>query len=157
MQAWRITRRAHALDRSGTGARLTGGRWNSPGLSAVYAGLTPEIAALEKLIHTSELLPRDLALVRLDLPDDQPLYRSTAPDNLPAGWDALPSSTAAAAFGDAFLRAGTHLGVIVPSVVMPEAFNIVLNPAHAAFTGVKFRIVRPFAFDARLRGVGKRV
>ena len=152
MQAWRITQRAHALDRTGTGSRLTGGRWNSVGHAAIYAGLTPEIAALEKLVHTSELLPRDLVLVQLDLPDGAELYRRHSASDLPAGWDVLPSSTVAAEFGDDFLRAGVHLGLIVPSVVMPEAFNIVLNSAHSAFSAVTFRIVRLFAFDSRLRG-----
>ena len=151
MQAWRITQRARALDRQGTGARLTGGRWNPPGRAAAYAGLTPEIAALEKLVHTSELLPRDLVLVRLELPDDAHLYRRHAVNDLPAGWDVLPGSTAAAAFGDEFLRGGMHLGLVVPSVVMPEACNVVLNPVHAAFGAVTFRIVRPFGFDPRLR------
>lgn len=151
MQAWRITQRTHALDRLGTGARLAGGRWNSAGTAAVYAGMTPEIAALEKLVHTSELLPRDLVLVRLDLPEGGGLYRRSPEKDLPAGWDVLPSSTVAAEFGDAFLRAGKHLGLIVPSAVMPEASNILLNPAHAAFAGVTFHIVRSFEFDSRLR------
>lgn len=152
MRAWRIVKRAHALDREGTGARLSGGRWNSPGLAALYAGLTPEIAALEKLVHTSDLLPPDLVLTSLDLPGDDRLYRRPGIKDLPAGWNALPSSTAAAALGDEFLRAGESLGLIVPSAVMAEALNIMLNPAHPAFSAVAIRIVRPFQFDSRLRG-----
>ena len=62
MQAWRIAKRAYALDRQGTGARQSGGRWNSPGVAAVHAGLTPEIAAMEKLVHTGDILPQDLVL-----------------------------------------------------------------------------------------------
>lgn len=150
MQAWRIAKKAFALDRQGTGARLSGGRWNSPGVAAVYAGLTPEIAALEKLIHTGDLLPQDLVLALIVLPDDQRLYRHYSVDNLPVGWDALPSSATATALGDQFLLSSSHLGLIVPSAVMPEASNIVLNPNHPAFSVVTIRVVRSFEFDSRL-------
>lgn len=152
MQAWRIAKLAYALDRQGTGARLTGGRWNSPGVAAIYAGLTPEIAAMEKLVHTSDMLPQDLVLAMIELPSDEGLYRRCTVDDLPDGWDALPSSTAAIAIGDEFLLAATHLGLIVPSAVMPEAFNVVLNPNHPEFSAATISIVRPFEFDSRLRG-----
>ena len=150
MQAWRIAKRVHVLDREGTGARLSGGRWNSPGVAAVYAGLTPEIAAMEKLVHTGDMLPQDLMLARFSLPDDDKLYQRFTVSDLPDGWDTLPSSTAAIALGDAFLVATTYLGLIVPSAVMPEAFNVVLNPLHKAFSMVTINIVRPFEFDSRL-------
>ena len=150
MQAWRISKRGYALDRQGTGARLTGGRWNSSGIAAIYAGMSPEIAAMEKLVHTSDILPRDLVLSVLDLPDDDQLYFRLTVDDLPAGWDALPSSTAAISIGDKFLLASTHLGLIVPSAIMPEASNVVLNPIHPAFGSVTIRVIRPFEFDSRL-------
>jgi len=152
MQAWRIAKRPYAFDRQGTGARLSGGRWNSPGIAAVYAGLTPEIAAMEKLVHTGDLLPQDLVLTVIELPDNHKLYQRYSVKDLPVGWDALPSSTSAITLGDQFLRAASHLGLTVPSAVMPEAFNIVLNPNHPAFAAVTFNIVRPFEFDSRLLG-----
>ena len=152
MQAWRIAKRVFALDRQGTGARLSGGRWNSPGVAAIYAGLTPEIAAMEKLVHTGDILPQDLVLTAIELPDDHALYQSYTVKDLPVGWDALPSSTAAIKLGDQFLLATSHLGQIVPSAVMPEAFNIVLNPNHPAFAAITINIIRPFEFDSRLLG-----
>ena len=151
MQAWRIAKRQHALDRQGTGARLAGGRWNSPDVAAIYAGLTPEIAALEKLVHIGDSLPADLVLVELELPDDQKLYQYYMLNDLPPGWDDLPSSTVATQLGDRFLFDGVHLGLIIPSSVMPESNNIVLNPNHAAFSGVTMVILRSFEFDSRLR------
>ena len=150
MQAWRIAKRSYALDRQGAGARLTGGRWNSSGIAAIYAGMSPEIAAMEKLVHTSDILPQDLVLSVFDLPDDERLYLRLAAADLPAGWDALPSSTAAISIGDKFLLASTQLGLVVPSAIMPEASNVVLNPHHSAFDSVTIRIVRPFEFDSRL-------
>jgi RES domain-containing protein len=150
MQAWRIAKRAYALDLNGVGARLTGGRWNSPGVAAIYAGMTAEIAAMEKLVHTSDLLPQDLVLAVIELPDDANLYQRYFAKDLPDGWDALPSSASAILMGDKFLLDSKHLGLFVPSAIMPEATNVVLNPNHLAFASVTISIVRPFEFDSRL-------
>lgn len=151
MQVWRLAKQAFALDRQGTGARLSGGRWNSPGVAAIYAGLTPEITALEKLVHTGSVLPLDLVLLKLTLPEGENLYQFANFDALPSGWDAIPGSAAAIVFGDAFLTGGTRLGLIVPSAVMPEARNMVINPHHPEFSKISMEIIRPFLFDQRLR------
>lgn len=150
MQAWRIAKRAYALDLNGTGARLTGGRWNSPGVAAIYAGMTAEIAAMEKLVHSSDLLPKDLVLAVILLPDDAKLYVRYSVKDLPDGWDALPSSASAISIGDKFLLDSKRLGLFVPSAIMPEATNVVLNPNHPAFANVTISVVRPFEFDSRL-------
>lgn len=152
MHAWRIAKKEFALDRTGIGARLFGGRWNSPGVAVIYAGMTPEISAMERLVHAGDILPADLVLVRLDLPEKANLYHRCVKTGLPPSWDALPGSASAVDFGNAFVTAGVHLGMIVPSAVMPEASNIVINPNHKAFTDVQMTIVRPFEFDSRLRG-----
>lgn len=151
MLAWRIAKKQYALDRTGIGARTYGGRWNAPGVAVIYAGMTPEISAMEKLVHAGDILPVDLVLVRLDLPEDASLYHRCSVANLPSGWDDLPGSTAAVEFGNAFINAGTHLGMIVPSVVIPEASNIIINPNHTKFANVGMTIIRPFEFDSRLR------
>ncbi len=151
MLAWRIARRPYALDRLGTGARLAGGRWNSEGMAAIYAALSPELAAMEKLVHTGRFLPADLVLVRIDLPDDGNLYLEFDSSALPPEWNAMPSSPAAAQLGDDFLRGEEKLGLIVPSAVMPESRNIIINPGHPAMTRVTMTIDRDFVFDPRLR------
>ena len=151
MLAWRIARKRHALDRTGAGAASSGGRWNSANIPAIYAGLTVEIAAFEKLVHAGAILPRDLVVVRIDLPDGVALYETPHLKDLPKGWNELPSSPAAAAFGDAFLTASERLGLVVPSAVIPEASNIVVNPRHPRMADVRMEIVREFAYDPRLR------
>ncbi|WP_297475311.1 RES family NAD+ phosphorylase [Ferrovum sp.] len=149
MYVWRIAKKQFALDRQGSGARLAGGRWNNPGVAVVYAGMTPEIAAMEKLVHTGDILPTELVLVRIDLPDIKSLYRSYEVEDLPKGWDALPGSSAEN-IGDSFVMKRNFFGLIVPSAVMSEARNIVLNPNHKAFASVRMNIVRPFEFDSQL-------
>jgi len=151
MFAWRIAKKARALDRSGLGASIKGQRWNNANIQAIYAGLTLEIAAMERLVHASTILPPDLVIVRMQLPDEKSLYDIPAPDALPDGWNTLPGSPVAAAYGDAFLLKGERLGLIVPSAVIPEARNIVINPGHPGMGKVMMEIIRDFTFDPRLR------
>ena len=151
MFVWRIAKRARALDRSGFGASIKGQRWNSANIPAIYAGLTPEIAAMEKLVHTGSILPLDLVVVRIELPDDKAFYVTPDYGALPQGWNALPGSPSAAAYGDAFLLKGAQLGLIVPSAVMPEASNIIINPGHQKMAMVTMVVIREFTFDSRLR------
>ena len=151
MFAWRIAKKRYALDRTGAGAAIKGGRWNGPNIPAIYAGRTLEISALEKLVHTGSILPQDLVVVRFDLPDEADLYEKPGLKGLPKGWNDSPASPDASAYGDQFLMKGERLGLIVPSAVIPEAENIVINPVHPRMMDVKMEIVRAFTFDPRLR------
>ncbi len=114
-----------------------------------YAGLSLEISAMEKLVHTGHILP-DLMLAALSLPDDMALYETADSAALP-GWEATPPGAVSLEYGTTFLRSLRALGLIVPSAIVPEARNIVLNPLHPRFAEVGFELVRPFDFDQRLR------
>ena len=150
MQAWRIAKERFALDRSGAGGLVDGGRWHAQGVPVIYAGLSVEICAMEKLVHTGKTLPTDLVLVRLSLPDDPALYEEADVSNLP-GWDASPPGKSSVDFGTSFLRSRRALGLVIPSAIVPEARNLVLNPVHPRFSDVAMTIVRPFSFDVRLQ------
>ncbi|MGV0950198.1 MAG: RES family NAD+ phosphorylase [Azonexus sp.] len=150
MRAWRIARERYALDRSGAGGLADGGRWHARGMPVIYAGLSVEICAMEKLAHTGHILPPDLMLVALSLPDDMGLYETADITALP-GWEASPPGAASIECGTKFLRSLRALGLIVPSAIVPEARNIVLNPLHPRFAEIGFELVRPFVFDQRLR------
>lgn len=150
MQAWRIAKREFALDRTGIGGLHAGGRWHAQGVPVIYAGLSIELCALEKLAHTGQVLPNDLVLVTLSLPEGPDLYEIVDVDALP-GWDALMPGSASANYGADFLRSGRALALEVPSVIVPEARNLVLNPLHPRFVDVTMSVLRSFLFDQRLR------
>lgn len=150
MRAWRIAKAAYALDRSGAGGLADGGRWHARGTPVIYAGLSVEICAMEKLVHTGTTLPADLLLVSLTLPDDAALYESVDTGVLP-GWEAMPPGPGSIEFGTDFLRSGRALGLIVPSAIVPEARNLIVNPLHPRFAEARLVVERPFVFDRRLR------
>lgn len=127
-----------------------GGRWHAPGIPVICAGLSVEICALEKLVHTGYILPPDFMMVALSLPDDMALYETADSAALP-GWEVTSPGAVSLECGTTFLRSLRALGLIVPSAIVPEARNIVLNPLHPGFAGVGFELVRPFVFDQRLR------
>ena len=150
--AWRLVRperggRGAAF--SGEGARLYGGRWNSPGQAVVYASATLSLAALETLVHADRrAFERDYLAFRLTLPDDAVLR---LPQNeVPPGWRARPVSPGARAVGDAWLRDGVSLGLWVPSVVVPPEHNLLLAPGHPRWPELTVSGPLPFRFDARL-------
>ncbi len=150
MRAWRIAKARYALDRSGAGGLVEGGRWHARGTPVIYAGLSVEICAMEKLVHTGAILPADLQLVSLTLPDEAALYESADIGALP-GWEVTPPGPVSIDFGTDFLRSGRALGLIVPSAVVPEARNLIVNPLHPRFAEARLAVERPFVFDRRLR------
>lgn len=135
MRVWRITSKKYALDRLSAGAALYGGRWNPVGLPALDCGASIAISALEKLA--------------VDIPDAAAIYEPKE-DTLPVDWQRIPMSRSAQNFGGIWLRRKDTLAMKVPSVIVPEEANIVINPAHQDYSQVQLLVVRPFTFDFRL-------
>ena len=140
-------RAATAMD--GEGARRFGGRWNSPGWPAVYLAESRALAALEILVHAPrEALLLDWVVIGVEIPDA--FIEKIPLSDLPANWRATPSSSAAQAFGGAWLKAGRGLAVLLPSAVIPEEHALVLNPLHPRMRELKPGKPHPFHFDPRL-------
>ena len=146
---WRIAQRPFALDRTGAGARDHGGRWNHPGTPVIYAGRSVGIAALERFVHLAGIEPPDLVLVRIELPEGCAI-EAPALAALPAGWNAVPAGAASMDFGTGWARASRSLALHVPSALVPEEGNAVLNPRHPEFARVRLSIARPFRYDPRM-------
>jgi len=137
--AWRICKRSHA-DLSGTGARLYGGRCNSPGRALVYTAATAELAVLEVRVHldlTPDLIPNDFVLMEIDL-------TGLAVE----GIDSFPADPMA--FGDAWLVEARTPVLRAPSFIVPEASNLLLNPIHPQANAARVVGMRDFKFDPRL-------
>jgi RES domain-containing protein len=146
---WRIARRPYALDRLGAGARQEGGRWNYPGTAVIDTACSIALAALEKFVHAEGIVPPDLVLVRVELPKRHTAERAD-PRDLPKGWSSVPPGPASMSFGTQWARAGRSLVLYVPSALVPEETNALLNPSHAEFGQVKMAIERDFHYDPRM-------
>lgn len=150
MRAWRVAKVKRATDLSGLGAALEGGRWNDTDIPAVYMGLSPAICCLETFVHANSKPLFPLKITCFELPDDAALYLQPDPESLPLGWASLPADRASMQFGTDWLKSGSHLGLIIPSAVLPLEHNIVLNPAHPSIQQVKVIATYDFAYDERM-------
>ena len=148
MQAWRIAKVRHpAYD--GTGARLYGARWNSPGRPIIYAADSFAGALLEIIAHSMRprTLPGPHHAVRIDIPDD--IIETLAPEALP-GWESK-GSPEALAFGDQWLSEGRSAALMVPAVPpRPVGRNVLINAEHP--DAARITVSEPFAvpWDERL-------
>ena len=133
----------------GTGARLHGGRWNSPGSSVIYAAETYAGAILELLVHANlNRLPHTQAVLTIEIPGDLAVKRLAASE-LP-GWDAS-NQAVSRAFGDRWLAEARSAVLVVPSLVTQgREDNILLNPAHPEYARITHTPPNPVVWDERL-------
>lgn len=150
MRFWRICRRRHAAAAaSGEGARLYGGRWNSRGVSVVYASTSLALAAVETFVNLSpNLQPPDLVSVEGEIPDALHIDRLDV-KALPANW-LRTRDERLRRFGDGWIRQGKTVALLVPSAAIQGEWNILLNPAHPDFPKIKFLEPESFDFDVRM-------
>ena len=153
---WRIgtdTRTYQADDMTGTGAKITGGRWNSAGNALIYAASSRALACLETVVHLGGGgLPLNRYLVQLDVPDDVWKARTVLDlSAAPVGWDALPEGMVSLSYGDSWLASHATAILLVPSIVVPEEQNILINPSHAEGAFINATKVRKWLYDSRLK------
>jgi RES domain-containing protein len=151
---WRLAiGRFHVTD--GEGARLYGGRWNSPGIPVVYAATHLSLALLEQLVHLNPV----------ELPDAFRAFAITLPDNANlevAAVAVVPADREACRrYGDDWAASRRSAGLIVPSAIIPARLepdeiatgerNILLNPLHPSAR--TWRVTETsFSIDSRFEG-----
>jgi len=152
MRCYRIVRPAYAASAlSGEGARLYGGRWNPPGWRCVYAAESRALAVLELLVHlTGRSRSLEFCLLTLELDDD---HVSEAP-SLPRDWSAHPAGKSSQSIGLEWLKTSRTPAMRVPSVLIPEEHNLLLNPSAPGFDQIRIIEERDFRLDLRLSAAG---
>lgn len=153
---WRIatdTRTYTADDMTGAGAKLTGGRWNDVNLTLVYASESRALACLETVVHLNAGgLPLNRYLVEIGVPDDLFAAAQVAePSTLPVGWDAEPAGLASVRYGSAWIASARSALLMVPSVIVPEERNALINTNHPDAARLRVRKVRKWLYDPRLQ------
>ena len=150
LSAWRIVKAAHAdLAFTGEGARRTGGRleltWGAHGL---YERAQVSLAVLEMLAH---LYPGDVPrYLTFRIEFDAELVERWPWKNLPPRWREEMPAIATRLLGDAWARESRSAALAVPSAIVPEESNFLLNPNHPDFAKIKIAEPTGFASDPRL-------
>ncbi len=134
----------------GEEAKSNGGRWSSRGTPVVYTSTTLSLAVLEFLAHLdSNQPPDDLHAFPLRLPRDIRVERVT-PSDLPHDWNEVVEHADCVKIGDCWARELRSAVLFVPSALVPEEENVLINPLHPEAARIRVDRSRPFRFDARL-------
>ncbi len=151
IRTWRITDEKYAAQAfDGEGARRYGGRWNHKGSRVVYNSDSLALATLEQLVHISTNMPLPSRVaIRVDIPDK--VYRvEIDARELPEGWRRTDGVKALRDRGTEWVLGSESAVLVVPSVVIPQEKNYVLNPNHPGFDKLHIHSPEPFTFDPRL-------
>lgn len=150
MFVYRIAKKVVVKDLTGTGAKLFGGRWNHKGTAVVYTSETRALATVEFLVHLClSNAPSGLMIATLEIPDN------TVPEDVPRaslarGWRDYPPPREVADLGTRWAMAKKSLLLKVPSAVVEQEYNILINPLHSDMEKVVLLRVEAFEFDKRL-------
>lgn len=149
---WRIatdTSTYQADDLTGAGAEKTGGRWNTKGLPVLYTSRSRALACLETFVHlNANGLPLNRYLVRIDIPDS--VWGAAQIASPPIGWDAEPAGIVSLQLGSNWLKAKGSAVLRLPSVIVPEEENILINPLHDDAVTLSASKVRKWLYDPRM-------
>jgi RES domain-containing protein len=150
MRVYRIARKRHLDDLTGAGAKTFGGRWNHRGRAVIYTSETRSLAMVEFLVHVSWMkAPSDLGIATLEIADEiQPEILS--PADLPEDWRLYPAPPRLADLGTDWVHSRRSLLLKVPSAVVEQEHNILINPGHSDLIRVTVLEVKDLEFDRRL-------
>jgi RES domain-containing protein len=144
---WRIS---NHLSLAGEGGLRTSGRWHSRGRRIIYCAQNAAAALLEVLVHFEiEIadLPVQYRLLKIAVPDDASIER-VSPDNLSRDW--VNNTEVTRAIGDTWLAKGSSALLTVPSGIVPETFNVLVNPAHPDAARITIAQSTDHVIDPRL-------
>jgi RES domain-containing protein len=153
MNAWRLVRKRRLPDAfTGEGARLGGGRWNHVGTPVVYVSETLSLAALELFIHFTRKdikFSKSLLAVPVEIPDGLKVIEVSV-KSLSSDWRVSPPSNSTKDIGTEWAQKGSSPVLRVPSAVIPDEYNLLLNPKHSDFVKIMIGKPQPFRLDERL-------
>ena len=144
-----------ADDLSGKGAEISGGRWNRKGTAVCYAASSRALACLESVVHLAPSpLPLNRYLVEIEIPqqimDGAIVFTKSVRPGAQLGWDAEPAGGVSLDWGQAWIAARNSALALVPSIIVPEELNLLINPAHPDASKIKAWKMRKWLYDARL-------
>ena len=146
---YRVCRAKFADDLSGEGARLFGGRWNHKLSPCIYTAESRALAILEYTVNVNiDEIPRALCMATLEIPDEMTTW---AMAQLPGNWKDAPAPNSTKSMGTQWLKRGKTAVLKIPSVIIPDEFNFILNPVHPDAKRIKILDTKDLPFDIRIK------
>lgn len=143
MLLYRIGKTKHACDLLGMGAKINGGRWNNEGVPCIYLSENRALSLLEFTAHAGiETLPVGLSLTTLEVPEHSVLQLPVS--ELPTTWLQLPYCKNSRDLASSLLAETNALLLKLPSPLLEQAFNFILNTQHPLISSVKILAIASF-------------
>ena len=130
----------------GEGARRYGGRWNSVGVPMVYGSEHQSLAVLEVRVH----IPMTCPYKSFAFDFDEAMMQTFPLQQLPKDWQHEPPPLSLQRLGDEWVKAGDSVILAVPSAIVPNELNLLLNPRYPNFAKIDIHAATDFVFDRRL-------
>ena len=147
MKVYRISKCEYIDDLQGTGAARYPGRWHSKGTYILYTAETPSLALLESVVHISNIAVSSYCMMCLEIPGSKIITITN--NELPENWFTNPPLDILKKIGDSFITENKFLALKLPSAIMPEENNYLLNPNHHDFKKVSVIYIRNIPIDER--------
>ncbi|MDY6934824.1 MAG: RES family NAD+ phosphorylase [Spirochaetota bacterium] len=150
MQVFRIAKTRYINDLTGSGAKAYGGRWNRKGYGVIYTSESRSLATLEYLVHVPlSIIPTGLSIACIEIPDDI-IPKLISIDDLPLNWRDYPAPPGLAELGTDWVLSRDSLLLRIPSVIVENESNVLINPIHPEINNVAISRVESYTFDNRL-------
>lgn len=150
MLLFRISKQVYAGDTEGIGSKLYGGRWNNTGVPCIYTSESRALAILEYAVNIElTMIPQKLSITVYEAPEDA--FLNCAPNDLPPDWKDNPSPSSTKEYGSKQFLNSSYLGIKVPSAIVQDEFNYLINPLSSRLTLLKIVGVQDFIFDQRIK------
>jgi len=149
LKIYRVAKKKHIKGFSGEGARLFGGRWNKKGVSLLYFSEHLSLCVLEILVHTNQqLITNDYWYIEVEIPENE--IKHINPKGLPQNWRVNPPLPFTQDYGTDWLLSHKSLVLKVPSAVLPNENNFLINPNHKQFSQVNITAKGVLDIDYRV-------
>lgn len=143
MRLWRIS---NYEDFSGQGGMRASGRWHSKGHPIIYTAENPASALLEMMVHFDwDTMPSAYQLLTIEVEANATVETITPPP------DWINDHRITRMIGDTWLKRNETLLLRVPSAIMPESFNVLVNPAHPDANKLRLIKSEKVPLDPRLK------
>ena len=151
LTVFRLAKTRYILDTSGLGAQLSGGRWNLKGTPVIYTSQSRSLALAEFLVHTPlSLLPEDLSILAIEIPK-KVTFAKIDLSQLKKDWNTYPASEDVIQIGQHWVLNKKSCVLKVPSAIIAQEYNYILNPLHEDFAFIKFGKPEKFILDSRFK------
>lgn len=148
MKVYRISKTQYVQDLNGTGSKLFGGRWNHIDTPCIYTSESRALSVLEYAVNIAiDFIPRALSLCVFEIDENQ--IHTLSVEDLPGNWRETPAPKATKDFGTNLLKQ-RHAILKIPSIILSQEFNYVLNPL-ADKHSFKLLEIKDFVFDLRIK------